>query len=504
MPADPSPQAEARDAVDVLIVGAGPTGLTLAVDLARRGVRSFIVEAADRQFTGSRGLSLQPRTQEALDDLGVMDALRKAGRPLPPMQTWRNGCREGEWRLVERDPQAPVSRYPVQWLVPQWRTQQILQDRLLALGGAVDYGTRLTALHQSGQQVQAELTRTDGSRRTLNMSYLVGADGGHSTVREALGITMKTEGGALHAAVVADVRLDGLDRDHWHMWPDGPGGELLLCPLPGTDQFQLTAPVGDEDSDPCPQRIRELIATRTHLPPTAVTDVQWTSYYKPRTALAERFRDGRVFLAGDAAHVHPPGGGQGLNIGVHDAYNLGWKLGQVLRDHAPDTLLDSYDAERRPAAHDVLDLSAQLYRLGRKPEGSRERARHRGRLTLLPVHYRDSPLSTEAREQLTPTVLQAGDRAPDLEYSPADAAAHDTPRKLFELLAGPHFTLLAVDSTPPPVPPAVRTLQVTGGALAQALGTGLFLIRPDSHIGLATQNPAHLERYYTKVGLAAD
>ncbi|WP_189719194.1 FAD-dependent monooxygenase, partial [Streptomyces chryseus] len=295
MPAHPSPQAESKDAVDVLIVGAGPTGLALAVDLVRRGVCTLVVEAADRPFSGSRGLSLQPRTQEVLDDIGVMDALREAGRPLPPMQTWRNGRRDGEWRLVERDPQAPVTRYPVQWLVPQWRTQQILQDRLLALGGVVEYGTRLTALHQTDQLVQAELTQTDGSRRTLNMPYLVGADGGRSTVREALGIKMKTEGGALHAAVVADVRVDGLDHDHWHTWPDGPGGELLLCPLPGTDQFQLTTPVGGEEGDPCPQRIRELIATRTHLSATAVTDVQWTSSYKPRTALAERFRDKRVF-----------------------------------------------------------------------------------------------------------------------------------------------------------------------------------------------------------------
>ncbi|MFI9064255.1 FAD-dependent monooxygenase [Streptomyces sp. NPDC053429] len=490
------------DSADVLIVGAGPTGLTLAADLARRGVRAHVVEAAERQFTGSRGKSLQPRTQEALDDIGVMDALRDAGSPFPPMQTWRNGLRDGEWRLVERDPRAPVSRYPVPWLVPQWRTQEILQDRLLASGGTVEYGTRLTSLSQSDGQVRAELTRPDGSGRTLSVPYLVGADGGHSTVRETLGIRMKDEGGALHAAVVADIRIEGLDRDHWHIWPDGPGGELLLCPLPGTDMFQLNARADDEDAELTPQRIGDLIATRTHLPATAVTDVQWTSYYRPRTALAERFRDGRVFIAGDAAHVHPPGGGQGLNIGVHDAYNLGWKLGQVLRHHAPDSLLDSYEAERRPAAQDVLDLSSRLYRLGRNPAGSRERARHRARLTLLPAHYRNSPLSTEARDQPPATVCQAGDRAPDLTCTPADASAHDTGRPLLELLNGPHFTLLAVDTAPPPVPPAVRTLAISGGALAQALGTGLFLIRPDGHIGLATQNPAHLDHYYAKVGLS--
>ncbi|MGW0423884.1 FAD-dependent monooxygenase [Streptomyces sp. NPDC003015] len=489
--------------MDVLIVGAGPTGLTLAADLARRGVRALVIEAAAQQFTGSRGKSLQPRTQEALDDIGVMDALRDAGSPFPPMQTWRDGRRDGEWRLVERDPQAPVSRYPVPWLVPQWRTQEILRDQFLASDGAVEYGIQLTSLGQTDRHVLAELTHTDGSRRTLTVPYLVGADGSRSTVREVLGIVMKKErGDDLPAAVVADVRVRDLDREHWHIWPDAPGGELLLCPLPGTDQFQLNARAGDEDTDLTAQAVRKLIATRTGLPADSVTDVLWTSYYRPRTALAERFRGGRVFLAGDAAHVHPPGGGQGLNIGVHDAYNLGWKLGQVLRRHAPDTLLDSYDAERRPAAADVLELSSRLYRLGRSPKGNSERARYRCQLTLLPAHYRDSPLSTETRVGLAQTDVQAGDRVPDLVYeSTVDAQARGVPRPLLELLRGPHFTLLTVNSSPPEVPSAVRTLHVAGGSLAETLGTGLFLIRPDGHIGLATQDPVHLKHYFTKVGL---
>lgn len=459
------------------------------------------MEAADRQSCGgSRGKSLQPRTQEIFDDLGVMDALRDVGGPFPPMQTWRDGRRDGEWQLVERDPRAPASRYPDPWLVPQWRTQEILRDRLEASGTAVQYGTRLTSLRQTDRHVRAELTHADGSRRTLTVPFLVGADGGHSTVREELGVTMKDSGEDLHAAIVADVRVRGLDRDHWHIWPDGPGGGLLLCPLPGTDYFRLNARPMDEDSDLTPRRVRALVAARTHLSADAVIDVPWSSYYRPRTALAECFRKGRVFLAGDAAHIHSPGGGQGLNIGVQDAYNLGWKLGQVLRHHAPEALLDSYDAERRPAAADVLELSSLLYRLGRGPQGNSARTRHRARLTLLLVHYRDSPLSTEARERLTATTVQAGDRAPDLKGAFMEGTtAHDTLRHLSELIKGPHFTLLAVNDPPPRMPQAVRTLRVTGGALAQALGAGLFLIRPDGHIGLATRDPAHLERYLAKV-----
>ncbi|MGA5101447.1 FAD-dependent oxidoreductase [Streptomyces lavendulocolor] len=506
MPTDPQHAgarrgAPVQGAVDVLVVGAGPTGLALACDLARRGVRTHVVEAGERLFGGSRGKSLQPRTQEALDDLGVMDALRAAGGPFPPMQTWRDGRRDGTWRLLEQDPGAPVSRFPEPWLVPQWRTQEILRDRLLALGGTVEHGTRLASLHQTDRHVLAELAHDDGSRRTLTVPYLVGCDGGRSTVRDALGIAMKGEDGGLHPAVVADVRIRGLDRDHWHIWLDDPDargvGSLLLCPLPGTDDFQLNARADDEGRDLTPEAVRQLIATRTHLPADAVTDVLWHSYYEPRTALAERFRDGRVFLAGDAAHAHPPGGGQGLNISVQDAYNLGWKLGQVLRHHAPDALLDSYEAERRPAAAHVLELSSRLYRTGRSPEGGSEKARDRGRLThLLSVHYRDSALSTETRERLAGTAVRAGDRVPDLP-----CGTEDGPRRLLELMRGPHFTLLAVDRTPPRVPPAVVTILVPDGELAEALGAGLFLVRPDGHIGLATQDPAHLDRYLAKVGL---
>ncbi|MFJ4536802.1 FAD-dependent oxidoreductase [Streptomyces tibetensis] len=494
---DPTPRTPHQPAVDVLVVGGGPTGLTLACDLARRGVRTHVVEAGDRLLPGSRGKSLQSRTLEAFDDLGVADALRAAGSPFPPMQTWRDGERQGEWQLIQPDPEAPVSRYPQPWLVPQWRTQDILRDRLLGLGGTLECGARLTSLTQTDTHVTAEVTHSDGGRHLVSALYLVGADGSHSTVRESLGIAMKGEESGLRSAVVADVRVEGPDRDHWHIWPD-PAGELLLCPLPGTDDFQLNAKITGEEFTATPETVRRLVAARTHLPSDAVTDVRWFSFYRPRTAMAERFRQGRVFLAGDAAHVHPPGGGQGLNIGVQDAYNLGWKLGQVIGCHAPDTLLDSYEAERRAAAADTLDLSTRLYRAGRKPQDADEQARYRGRIChLLSVHYRDSELSTDARERRSPTGFQAGDRAPDLPCVTTEGPC----RALFDLLRGPDFTLLAVNCAPPPVAASLRTHQVTGGPLAQELGTGLFLIRPDHHIGLAADSPEPLSRYLTGVGL---
>jgi 2-polyprenyl-6-methoxyphenol hydroxylase-like FAD-dependent oxidoreductase len=483
--------------VDVLVVGGGPTGLTLACDLARRGVRTHVIEAGDQLLPGSRGKSLQSRTLEAFDDLGVAEALGAAGSPFPPMQTWRDGKRQGQWQLIQPDPEAPVSRHPRPWLVPQWRTQEILRDRLLDLGGTLECGARLTSLTQTDTHVTAEVTHSDGGRHRMSALYLVGADGSHSTVRESLGIAMKGEESGLRSAVVADVRVEGLDRDHWHVWPD-PAGELLLCPLPGTNDFQLNAKITGGEFTATPETVRGLVAARTHLPSDTVTDVRWFSFYRPRTAMAERFRQGRVLLAGDAAHVHPPGGGQGLNIGVQDAYNLGWKLGQVIGSRAPDTLLDSYEAERRAAAADTLDLSTRLYRAGRTQQDVDEQARYRGRVChLLSVHYRDSELSTDARERRSPTGFQAGDRAPDLPCVTTEGSCHS----LFDLLRGPDFTLLAVNCAPPREAAGLRTHQVTGGPLAQELGTGLFLIRPDQHIGLAADSPEHLSRYLARVGL---
>lgn len=495
----PTPESPRPPAVDVLVVGAGPTGLALACDLAGRGVRTHVVEAAERLPAGSRGKSLQSRTLEVFDDLGVGDAVHAAGSLFPPMQTWRDGEREGEWQLIEPDPDAPVSRHPRPWLVPQWRTLEILRDRFLELGGTLEYGARLSGLTQSDAQVTAEVTHPDGGRRRLSARYLVGADGGHSTVRESSGIAMKGDDGGLRSAVVADVRVRGLDRGHWHIWPD-PAGELLMCPLPGTADFQLNAKITGEEFAAAPETVRDLVAARTHLPQQAVTQVGWYSFYRPRTALAERFRQGRVLLAGDAAHLHPPGGGQGLNIGVQDAYNLGWKLALVVGARAPDALLDSYEAERRAAAADVLDLSTRLYRAGRETRDAGEQARYRGRVChLLSVHYRDSDLSTDTRTGRSPADVRAGDRAPDLPCVTTDGP-HDG---LFDLLRGPEFTLLAVDCTPPATAWRVRTHQVTGGPLAEALGTGLFLIRPDNHIGLATVDPGDLERYVTRIGLRA-
>ncbi len=480
--------------VDVLIVGAGPSGLALACDLARRGVSARLVEQAPRLFPGSRGKGIQPRTQEVFDDLGVIDAALAAGGPYPPMASWENGVRTSAWEMVGRTPPSPQRPYREVLMLPQWRTQEILCARLEELGGRVEFGLGLTGFEQDADRVTAELTGRDGGRRTVRASYLVGTDGGRSTVRHGMGVAMTGNTIDPGAALVADVRLKWSERDDWHVWPKASGGPIALCPLAGTDAFQLLAvfPDGSTVPDPSPETIGRLLETRTHLCPEDLAEVLWTSVYRPRAALADRFRSGRIFLAGDSAHVHPPSGGQGLNTSVQDAYNLGWKLGQVLRHGAPVSLLETYQAERLPVAADVLGISTRLHRGDRQGTWSGRR----GTVTQqLGVGYRGGPLAPDTRDRLPDDALRAGDRAPDGCGTSPDGRTV----RLFDAFRGPHFTLLAVGSAvPPPVPGRwVAVQRLDGEEVRRAYGEGLFLIRPDGYVGVATTDAAEVTAYLT-------
>ncbi|MFI8258367.1 FAD-dependent monooxygenase [Streptomyces filamentosus] len=494
MPEDRSAAPEDRNGntntdTDVVIAGAGPTGLVLALDLARRGVRALLLERADGLFPGSRGKGLQPRSQEVLDDLGVLPGVLAAGSAYPRMLAWEGTERRGEWDMIERSEPTERVPYANTLLIPQSRTQELLYERLTALGGGVRFGTALTGLRQDDGGVEAEL----GTGETVRAAFLVGADGGRSTVRRALGIGMTGETVDPRPMLVADVRIAPgavADRDHWHVWR-APDGGVALCPLPGDGGlFQLAATFEDPAApvDTTPEGVRALLAARTPLSPDEIAEVPWASDYRARAALADRFREGRVFLAGDAAHVHSPAGGQGLNTGVQDAYNLGWKLAQVLRHGAPAALLDSYEAERRPVAADVLGLSTRLHRAtadGDAPQRG-------GEVQQLGLGYRGSALAVDTRPRTPGDALRAGDRAPDGPYAGG---------RLFDLFRGPHFTLLAVGTAglPDALPEPVSAARLPAD---EAYGTGLFLIRPDGYVGWAGDRAdAGLDAYLTALGL---
>jgi 2-polyprenyl-6-methoxyphenol hydroxylase-like FAD-dependent oxidoreductase len=392
-----------------LIVGAGPTGLTLALDLARRQIPLRIIDAAPKPFQGSRGKGIQPRTLEIFDDLGVIDAILKSGGPYPKMRVHVGPFSFRAGSLGSTKPSTESVPYPNLWMAPQFRTEEILRERLRAFGVNVEFGTALATFTHDNGGVHATLSTGESVRA----GFLVGCDGGHSAVRKGLGLAL--EGDALDDTpqLVADVEVADLDPTDWHLWPFAKGGMIGLCPLPGTSLFQLLS-----KADAAAAGIENIVhrATGRH-----VRQIAWSSIYRPSARMVNRYRVGRVLLAGDAAHIHPPTGGQGLNTGVQDAYNLGWKLAHVIRG-GPDSLLDTYETERLPIAAAVLGLSKRLYQT---------RSIKRGDATnQLALHYRASPLSSgDSFGNLHP-----GDRMPDLKLTDGS--------KLFDHLRGCHATEL--------------------------------------------------------------
>ncbi|MEA5360477.1 FAD-dependent oxidoreductase [Amycolatopsis sp., V23-08] len=488
----------------VLIAGAGPTGLTLACELARAGVPFRLVEAAPGPQPGSRGKGVQPRTLEVFDDLGVVGRVLAHGRMAMPIRSTGPGGQVtlGGGDLPESRPDIP---YPASLITPEWRVEEALRLRLAELGGAVEFGTTLESFEQSDDEVTAVLAK-DGGTETVTASRLVGCDGGHSVVRKQAGIAFEGETRDAVRMLVADVEVDGLDRDAWHMWRH-PDGFFTLCPLPSTGVFQYQAGIAPgQDPDLGLANLQAVLDRRTGRSDIRLHEPEWTSLWRANVRLAARYRAGRVFLAGDAAHIHSPAGGQGMNTGIQDAHNLGWKLAAVANGASP-ALLDSYEAERRPVAADVLALSDA--RLAQAIEQKGIPARRDASTTQLGVGYRGSALARDDRDDTA--LLRAGDRAPDA----TGLTTVDGERRLFDLTRGGRFTLLSFGTAA--LPSGIRTLQVverpagpgdvadTGGHLAAAYGATegtLVLIRPDGYVGLisdAGDVPA-VAAYLTEIG----
>jgi 2-polyprenyl-6-methoxyphenol hydroxylase-like FAD-dependent oxidoreductase len=414
----------------VLIVGAGAAGLTLAIDLARRHIPFRVIDKAEKPFSGSRGKGIQPRTQEILEDLGVLDKVAGRGGRYPPLRIYGS---EGpkDVTMIEAQPDNPAEPHGQPVMLSQGLTEGILRERLAEFGVAVEFGAELESFEQKDEAVEATITSCTARTEVVSISYLVGADGGSSSVRRILGIGFPGELLPVRA-VVADLAVEGLGREAWHTWnADNRPRMIALCPLAGTDLFQLQAALPLEgDVDISDEGLAAMIASRTGRDDIRLRAVHWRSAFQPSARIADRYRVGRILLVGDAAHVHPPTGGQGLNTSVQDAYNLAWKLAAVLQG-APQTLLDSYEQERRPIAADVLTQSAKLLRSG---EMRRGRENHE-----LDLGYFDSPLSLEARSRRGN--LRAGARAPD---APCRGAGGQ-PTRLFEVFRGPQATLLGYE-----------------------------------------------------------
>ena len=473
----------------MLIVGAGPTGLTLGCELARRRILFRLIEAAPGPQPGSRGKGLQPRSLEALDDLGVVDRVIANGLMAMPM---RSIAQDGKVKVSNNEPlqHRPDIPYPASLITPEWRIEEALRLRLAELGGVVEFGATLVGFEQFDRGVAAVISK-GGESEVLTSQWLVGCDGGHSVVRKQAGIRFEGETRDEVRMIVADVEVGGLDRDAWTMWSHQEG-LVSLCPLPSTKVFQFQAGIAPgQNPELSVANMQALLERRSGRADIRLHAPEWSSLWRANIRIVDRYRAGRVLLAGDAAHIHSPAGGQGMNTGIQDAQNLGWKLAAVAKGASP-VLLDSYEAERRPVALGVLALSTA--RLQQTIEQKSLPTSRDASTMQLGINYRGSSLVRDDRDETAR--LRAGDRAPDA----TKLMTMEGERRLFDLTRGGRFTLLnfgpaiAVDVSPFDLRPLHVVGKPTGldeladgeGHLSRsyyATDRTFVLIRPDGYIG---------------------
>ncbi|MCX4718087.1 FAD-dependent monooxygenase [Streptomyces virginiae] len=334
---------------DVLITGSGPTGLTLACDLALRGVAVRVIDRRTEPHHESRGKGLLPSSLAIFRELGVLETLTAEGDTSVTLRKYFDG---------EHINDTPTG---AGLLLGQWQIEKALRERLAELGVRVEYGSELVAIGQDDAGVRAE--PADGT--VIAARYLAGCDGGRSTTRKLLGIPFEGSGQEEPAMVIGDVRAPGLGRDAWHQWFTSEGTGILLCPMPGTDSFQLQAsPERDERGEPVPpslESFQRIFDRDARVPGIRLVDATWVSAWRVNVRMATRMREGRVFLAGDAAHVHPIAGGLGMNTGIQDAAELGRTLVAALTGPGGEEVLDRYEAVRLPVVADVLADTAERY-----------------------------------------------------------------------------------------------------------------------------------------------
>ncbi len=488
--------------VDVLIVGAGPTGLTLALDLARRNINFRIIDKALLPPTSSRAKGLRPRSLEVFDNLGIAGKIMEAGSTDMIFRWMEKDKVLKETAMRSLTTARADTVFPYGVMIAQWRLEQILRDVLAEEGEEVHYGNELLEFNQNSEGVLATLTGIETTEQ-LRCKYMVACDGGKSFVRKALDINFEGTTYESFSALIGDVEVEGLVPDAWHMWrhPDYGIG-MSLCPLPGTNTWQIQVPAipGTDGRLPSPnlETFRSLFYESTGITTVTLNNITWGTNYRVNERVAEKFRVGNVFIAGDAAHVHSIAGGLGMNTGIQDAFNLGWKLAAVLKGPAPTALLDSYEQERLPIAEWTIknshESAKRVYQSSLKGTGGIEQGVNDDG-TQLNLNYRNSVLSSE--HLITNTALHAGDRAPDGIYQTATG----TPARLFDWLRGARFAILAIglnniavlEAIQPQFPALVimNILNTDGIAtqhdhISALYGPGpvIYIIRPDGYIGL--------------------
>jgi 2-polyprenyl-6-methoxyphenol hydroxylase-like FAD-dependent oxidoreductase len=462
--------------VDVVVVGAGPTGLLLAGDLARAGVSCAVFDRRAGRSGLTRAFAVHARTLEQLEARGAADRLIALGTPVPKFRFFAN---------VEVDLSRLPSRFPYVLVTPQYQTERVLEERAVPLGADIRHGTEVIGLSQHSDGVQVKVRQDGHPDRVVRAAYVVGADGMHSTVRQVLGMPFPGKP-VVQSVMLAEVRLTK------------PPSDALTANATG-DAFALIAPFGDgwyrviawhrhdqppEDTPVSLSEVRD-VTKQAFGTDYGMHDPRWMSRFHSDERQVPRYRIGCVLLAGDAAHVHSPAGGQGMNTGIQDSANLGWKLAATVQGWAPDGLLDSYNAERHPVGRQVLRSSGALLRLA---------------LTCPPglVSVRNLLASAVTRIPVAADRLAGAISGVGISY-PAPKGAHpltgkrvaDLPladgRHLYQALRDGRFLLAASRGILPVDAASAYGDRVEAITVAHASSTAT-LIRPDAYIAWAESN----------------
>ncbi|MEV7520070.1 FAD-dependent monooxygenase [Streptomyces sp. NPDC091371] len=494
-------------ATDVLVVGAGPVGLTAAVELRRRGVSCRIVDRLPAPLPFAKAVGVQPRTLELWDRMGLVRAALDAAVPLRGQLAYVNGVEQPRFEML-MPPEVPYGFAAL----PQYETERLLTEFLARFGTEVERGTELVSFAQDANGVTNRVRTPSGAEEEVRTRFLVGCDGAHSIVRKGLGLTF--EGGAFpEEFMLADVVVDwdlphGYGVRSMHRDASGAVDDVLVCiPLPGPGRYRMSMKVPPElstaqrvgkDPDAITHGLQtgrgpeladiQTVLDRLSPQPTTASDIRWSSVFRISHRIVNRYGDGRVFVAGDAAHIHPPTGAQGMNTGVQDAWNLAWKLALAVEGRADAALLASYDAERRPVGEEVVGRTVRHAQEGVQADPEDPRTLMLREAQLL-VGYRDGPITGPSDEGPDP---RPGDRAPDCAGLTGEIAAY--PLRLFDLLRDRDHVLLLYGDVQDPGGLARTAREASGGR------TETIVVLPASSLA---PPPDGLPVYHDTAGLFA-